>query len=115
MAEDVGELLLLAVRYHNSGNDSGDDDKQEHEKTETDPSFLAGSSSGHYRVIRVLDPGDGVNDGERRRSQYDVPLRCVLFDVMGCVLDVVYRLILLVDQNAHLKSSVSRETQGVTS
>ena len=63
-----GELLLLAVRDHNSSNDGGDDGQQEHEKTETDPSLLAGSSSGHYRLIRVLDPG-----GRRQQRRGDVP------------------------------------------
>lgn len=40
--------------------------------------------------------------------EYDAPLGSILFNVMGCVLDVVHRLILLSDQNAYLQSCVSR-------
>ena len=39
--------------------------------------------------------------------EYDAPLGGILFNVVGCVLDVVYRLILLSDQDAHLQSRVS--------
>ena len=39
--------------------------------------------------------------------QNDVPLGSILLNVVGCVLNVVYRLILLRDQDAHLQSCVS--------
>lgn len=56
--DNVRELLLLAVCDNNTGNNSGDDSQQEDEKTETNPSLFASSSSRHDRLIRVFDPGE---------------------------------------------------------
>lgn len=49
---------------------------------------------------------NNVNSGERVVPERDAPLGSILLDVMGRILDVVYRLILLVDQDAHLQSHV---------
>lgn len=46
-------------------------------------------------------------------TKYDVPLGSILLDVVGRILDVVYRLVLLSDQDAHLRSYVRREPWGV--
>jgi len=54
---DAEGLLFLAVRDHNTSNNSGDDDQQKDEKTETDPSLFASSSSRRYRLVRGPNPG----------------------------------------------------------
>ena len=62
-------LLLVVIGDHDSGNDSGNDSQQENEKTETDPSLLASSSSRRDRLVCVLNAErNDVNDGETRRS-----------------------------------------------
>lgn len=45
-------------------------------------------------------------------TQCDVPLGCILLNIVSRILDVVYRLVLLSDQDAHLKSHVSRGILG---
>ena len=68
-SDNMKKLLFLVIGDHHSGNDSGNDSQQENEKTETDPSFLASSSSRHDRLVCVLNAGrNDVNDGEMRRS-----------------------------------------------
>ena len=62
--DEVGVLSLLVVRDHNTSYNSGDDDQQKDEKTETDPSLFAGSSCRRYCLVRGPNPGDDVNDGE---------------------------------------------------
>ena len=56
--------------------------------------------------------GDDVNVGKRDLFLNGVPFAGILLNVVGCVLDVVYRLVLLSDQHAHLLSLVSRGILG---
>jgi len=101
-------LLLVVVGDYNTSNNSGNDNQQEDEKTETDPSLLASSSSRNDRLVCVFDTGgDDVNDRGETLRGCDVPLGSILLNVVGRVLNVVYRLVLLVDQNAHLQSYIS--------
>lgn len=63
--QSKGVLLLVVVGDYDTSNNSGNDSQQENEKTETDPSLLASSSSRHDRLVCVFDTeGDDVNNAK---------------------------------------------------